>query len=85
MTSLPDWFQSEIWALITGSASIWRLDLGGPEDRRVGREPVDARLAVRSGSFRAATQAIMFGRPLGIIGWSSRNSGFAASGSGMIT
>ena len=46
MTLLPDWFQSETWALISGSWSIRRLDLGGSEDRRVGREAIDLDLPV---------------------------------------
>ena len=36
-------------------------------------------------SFLAASQAIMFGRPFGIIGWRSRNSAVSSSGRDMIT
>ena len=46
MTLLPDWFQSENCWLICGILVDPGLDLGGPEDRRVRREPVDPRVAV---------------------------------------
>ena len=45
MTLLPDWFHSETWALIDRVLVDPRLDLGGPEDRRVGREAVDLTVA----------------------------------------
>ena len=78
MTSLPDWFQSEIWALMIGSALICASIWLGPRTDRVLRELVDADLAVVL-AVDARRDPGDHVRPLrGTIGWSSRNS---ASGS----
>ena len=64
-----------------------RLDLGRPEDRRVGREAVDPRRRRSSaGPLRAATQRDHV-RPArcGTIGWRSRNSASDSPGMRMIT
>ena len=51
--------------------------------------PVGNWKAIRSpytpGSIRAATQAIMFGRPSGTIGWMRTNSAASSPGTRMIT
>ena len=82
---LPDWSQSVIWALISGSESICASTCAGPKTELWLGNRKTVVLPRTPGSFWAATHAIMFGRLLGIIGWRSRNSALSAPGIRIIT
>ena len=80
MTLLPDWFHRLIWAEIVGSASIRASIWFGPSTVVSCGNWYTSSVPRCGPSFRAATQAIMFGLDAGTIGWRSRNSGSGASG-----